>query len=294
MLRTIISGMIGFGVILPILAGMPRQALCADVRPVCPSLTAVSGFRSDEVLRGGVEFAADGWSKPVSGAQITVRCIQNRNIVARVETDADGRYTVPGMQFGIRYTCSLDPRIRGYLKGETGCVTRAFYDWQVSKGFEPVVTACSPASWPHKCHSPEVRSYHTFDPESADVEISGFVGYDAKNPPFKLAPDVTIEVCSASNKPLGHALTNAEGYYELHVLKDLLKNSDTCAIHPSAADSSAGYLGGMASCHANNWFLRLGQTPRASNGPICDLVGPCPERPILPVEVHPITGECLP
>jgi hypothetical protein len=287
--------MSGLGTILLILAGMPRLALCADVKPVCPSLTGVSGFKSDEVLKGGVEFTADGSSKPVSGAQITVRCIQNRKVVARVETDADGRYAVPGMQFGIRYKCSLDPRIPGYLKGETSCVTRAFFDWQVSKEFEPVVTACSPTSWPHKCHSPEVQSYHTFDPESADVEISGWVGYDG-TPPFKLAPGATIQVCSASNKLLGQARTDAQGYYELHVSKDVLKNSGRyiCVVHPSAADSSAGYSGGVANCHANGWFLTLGQTPRACNAPICDLLGPCPEGAILPVAVHPLTAECLP
>jgi hypothetical protein len=287
--------MIGFGIILLILTGMPRVALCAEVKPVCPSLTGVTGFKSDEVLTGVVEFTDDGSSKPVSGAQITVRCILNGKVVARVETDPDGRYAVPGMQFGIRYSCSLDPRIPGYLQGETSCITRALFDWQISKGFEPVVTACSPASWPHKCHGHEVRSYHTFDPDSADVEISGWVGYDGP-PPFKLAPGATMQVCSASNKLLGQARTDAQGYYELHIPKDFLKNSGRyiCVVHPSADDSSAGYSGGVANCRGNGWFLRLGRTPRASNGPICDLVGPCSERPILPVEVHPLTGECLP
>jgi hypothetical protein len=289
------STMIGFGMVLLILAGMPRLALCAEVKPVCPSLTGVSGFKSDEVLTGVVEFTADESSKPVSGAQITVRCILNGRVVARVETDPDGRYAVPGMQFGIRYSCSLDPRIPGYLQGETSCITRALFDWQISKGVEPVVTACSPASWPHKCHGHEVRSYHTFDPDSADVEISGWVGYDG-TPPFKRAPGATMQVCSASNKLLGHARTDAQGYYELHIPKDLLRNSGRyiCVLHPSAADSSAGYSGGVANCHANNWFLTPGQTPRASDAPVCDLVGPCPEGAITPVAVHPLTAECLP
>ncbi len=290
--------MIGFWVILPILAGMPRQALCADVRPVCPSLTAVSGFKSDEVLKGVVEFTADESSKPVSGAQITVRCTLNGKVVARVETDPDGHYAVLGMQFGTRYSCTLDPRIPGYLKGETTCITRVLFDWQISKGFEPVVTACSPTSWPHDCHGPEVRSYHTFDPESADVEISGWVAYDIHDstPTFKRAPGTTMQVCSASNKLLAQACTDAEGYYELHIPKALLENSGRyiCMLHPSAADSSAGYSGGVANCHANNWFLTLGKTPRAADAPGCDLVGPCPEGSISPVPVHPLTAECLP
>jgi hypothetical protein len=158
-----------------------------------------------------------------------------------------------------------------------------------------VVTACSPASWPHKCHGHEVRSYHTFDPDSADVEISGWVGYDG-TPPFKRAPGATMQVCSASNKLLGHARTDAQGYYELHIPKDLLRNSGRyiCVLHPSAADTSTGYSEGVANCHANNWFLTRGQTPRASDAPGCDLVGPCPEGAILPVAVHPLTAECLP
>jgi hypothetical protein len=219
------STMIGFGMIL-ILVGMPRLALCAEV---CPSLTNESGFKSDEVIKGGVEITTDGSSKPVSQAQITVRCIQNGKVMARVETDADGRYAVPGMQFGTRYTCRLDPRILGYLKGQTSCTTRAFFDWQVSKGFEPVVTPCSPASWPHKCHNPEVRSYHTFDPESADAEISGWVAYDGT--PLKPAPDVTMEVCSASSKLLGQARTDAHGYYESHVPRPSSKTAVATLAH---------------------------------------------------------------
>ena len=280
-------------IILLILAVIPRLALCADVKPVCPSLSGESGFKSNEVIEGGVEITTDGSSRSVSGAQITVRCIQTGNVIARVETDAAGHFAVPGMRFGTRYTCRLDPRISGYLSGETSCTTRAFFDWQVFKGFEPVVTSCSPASWPHQCHNPAVRSYHTFDPESADAEIQGWVAYDGTQP-FKPAPGVTIEVCSASNKLLGQARTDAQGYYESHIAKDVLNNSGryACAVIPSAADFSAGFLGGVANCHANNWHLRFDQTPRASDAPICDLVGPCPGRPIAPVAVHPLKGKC--
>jgi hypothetical protein len=118
--------------------------------------------------------------------------------------------------------------------------------------------------------------------------------YDG-TPSFKPAPDVTMEVCSASSKLLGQARTDAQGYYELHIHKDLPKNSGRyiCLLHPSPADSSAGFLEGVANCHANNWYLRLGRTPRAFDAPICDLVGPCLGRPITPVAVHPLTAECL-
>jgi len=131
------STMISFGMVVLILAGMPRLALCVEVKPVCPSLTGVTGFKSDEVLTGVVEFTDNGSSKPVSGAQITVSCIQNGKVVARVETDADGLYAVTGMQFGMRYTCSLDPRIPGYPEGETSCITRLYSIGRSLKGSSP-------------------------------------------------------------------------------------------------------------------------------------------------------------
>jgi hypothetical protein len=69
----------------------------------------------------------------------------------------------------------------------------------------------------------------------------------------------------------------------------------SCKLHPSEADSSAGYLGGVAGCQANGWSLRLGQTPSAMSGSGCDdYVGPCSAGSISPVKVLPLTGRCLP
>jgi hypothetical protein len=99
--------MIGFGMILLILAAMPRPALCAEV---CPSLTNESGFKSDEVIKGGVEITTDGSSKPVSQAQITVRCIQNGNVMAWVDIECSTRTSFTGVAgVGAEKTEANDP-----------------------------------------------------------------------------------------------------------------------------------------------------------------------------------------
>jgi hypothetical protein len=102
-------------------------------------------------------------------------------VLAHVETGANGHYEIPRMQLGVDYNCLVDPKIPGYLKGEMHCITRAFLYWQLSKGLDPVVTPCSPASWSRDtCLDRQVLKYRAFDPES--VEISGTVVYYTKNP----------------------------------------------------------------------------------------------------------------
>jgi hypothetical protein len=294
----LLTALVGLGVVLLVLAITPQPALCADfhasgVKPMCPGPFTIYGGSDlrPEILQGVVEFTGDKSSKPVPGAQVTVMC-QDGKVLARVDTDSNGRYTVPGMQLGLGYMCVLDPKIAGYRKGEMRCITRAFLDWHVAERFNPVVSVCSSASWSgHTCHDHQELKIRAFDPDG--VEISGGVAYDNGNPTFKPAPDVTIEACSASGKPVGHARTDAQGYYEIHNPKD--RGPYTCMLHPSAADSSVGYLGGVASCSANGWYLRLGQTPKAYDGPGCpDYAFPCPGGPIVPVPVHPLTKQCFP
>jgi hypothetical protein len=260
-------------------------------QPNCPDLYGTSNFKRDEKLQGVVESTGEP-ARPIRGAGITVMCRGNGKVLARVETDANGRYAVPGMQLGVRYACILDPRIPGYRKGEITCIPRAFLDWQLAKGLNPVATPCSPGLWPEQCYGPQAPRYHAFDPKPDDVEISGGVAYETKSLPFKYASGATIEVCSASNKLLGTGRTDAQGYYEVYV--PINRGPYSCRLQPSEADSSAGYLGGIASCHANGWLLRVGQTPSATDAPGCDYVGPCPGRPIFPVEVLPPAGKCLP
>ena len=233
------------------------------VPPKCPifdSLYGPSDYPPVETLQGVVEFAGEP-TKPVPGAEITVVCSESGQVLGRVETDANGHYAVHGMQFGKRYNCILDPKIPGYRKGEMTCITSAFLDWQVIKGFNPVVIPCDPGRWPERCHAPQARRYHAFDPQRyqmsdpkpVEVKISGVVAYETKSVPFKYASGVPIEVCSASNKLLGSGRTDAQGYYEVHVPHS--RGPYSCRLFPSEVDSSAGYLGGIASCHANGCFF---------------------------------------
>jgi hypothetical protein len=285
-----------FGVILLILAIVPRSALCGDfnasgIKPICPTFLGASDFRP-ESLQGVVEFSDAKPAKPVRGAEITVMC-RDGKVLAQVETGANGHYEISRMQLSVDYNCLVDPKIPGYLKGEMHCITTAFLDWQLSKGLDPVVTPCSPASWSRDtCLDRQVLKYRAFDPES--VEISGTVVYYTKNPPFKFAPDVIIEVCSASGKLLRRARTDAQGYYELHLPKDLSKNDSpySCVLH-----APAGYLGGEASCVALGWTLRRGQIPTATSSGRCDYVYGCPGSSITPIDVqpvHPLRKRCLP
>ncbi len=260
-------------------------------QPRCPDLYGPQDFR-DKAMHGMVEFAGSP-AKPVPGAKLTVICGANRKIVGQAETDANGRYTIAGTQGGVRYDCILDPAILGYRKGAMICIANSFFDWRVAKGFNPIITLCNPDRWPQQCHDPQARSYHAYNAQSDDVEMSGYVAYETKSVPFKYAPGAKIEVCSASNKLLGSGRTDAQGYYEVHV--PINRGPYSCRLYPSKADASAGYLGGVAGCHAGGWLLRLGQTPSATGGVRClDYLGPCPAGSISYVDVRPLTGECLP
>jgi hypothetical protein len=234
---------------------------------MCPTFLGASDFRP-ESPPGVVEFSD---AKPVCGAKITVMC-KDGKVLAQVETGTTG--ITKSLECSVDYNCLLDPKIPGYLKGEMHCITRAFLDWRLSKGFDPVVTPCSPTSWSRDtCPDRQVRKYRTFDPLTEGVEISGTVVYYTKNPPFKFVPDVTIAVCSASGKLLGRARTDALGYYELHLPKNLPKNDSPYSCVLRAPD---GYLAGEARCAALGWTLRRGQIPTAASSGRCDYVYGCP------------------
>src|SRR5689334_3516096 len=254
------AGHILSGIILAVVA-LSQPAFCADsnvpahghtdaAKAMCPG-AYLNFFPLDfspiRHLEGAVEFAADKTpAKPVPGAEITVMCNDGR-VAARVETDAEGHYSVPGMQFSVVYECILDPRKSGYPLGETRCVTKDYLDWRISVGINPRVAVfcagCStaPSRWS--------GWYTTGDPRGGT--LYGGVAYGAGGVPLTPFPNARIEVRSADGKLVGESRSDLHGLYEVHDVKG--SGPYTCTLYTG----DAAYPGGLVSCGRGSvsWFL---------------------------------------